>query len=55
VSFILYTILKRRDARAVRGGKITQPAKLKFDNANIAWAEYVPENIFMESEAEELE
>lgn len=34
-------------------GKITKPAKAKFDEADIAWKEYVTENSFIESEAKE--
>jgi len=36
-------------------GKITKPAKEVFDEAEIAWAEYIPEGLFMESEAQEVE
>ncbi len=34
-------------------GKITAPAKKLFDKYDIAYAENVPENKFMESEAQE--
>ena len=34
-------------------GKITKPAKKLFDESDIAYAENVPENIFVESEAQE--
>ncbi|MBD2778962.1 hypothetical protein [Iningainema tapete] len=34
-------------------GKITKQAKEKFDAANIAWAENIPEREFMEREAQE--
>ncbi|MEA5501179.1 hypothetical protein [Limnoraphis robusta] len=34
-------------------GKISPKAKALFDEANIAWAENVPEKEFMESEAKE--
>lgn len=36
-------------------GKITKPAKEKFDEAHIAWAENIEEKQFLESEAKELE
>lgn len=36
-------------------GTISQPAKDKFDEANIAWCEKVSEQEFMESEAKEEE
>lgn len=36
-------------------GRISKPAKEKLDEANIAWAENVPEREFMESEAQEEE
>ena len=34
-------------------GKITKPAKKLFNESEIAYAENVPENIFVESEAQE--
>ncbi|MFB2833916.1 hypothetical protein [Floridanema evergladense] len=34
-------------------GKISPDAKKLFDEANIAWAENIPEKEFMESEAQE--
>lgn len=36
-------------------GRISKPAKKKLDEANIAWAENVSEQEFMESEAQEEE
>lgn len=36
-------------------GKITKPAKERFDQANIAWAENIEERQFLESEAKEEE
>ncbi|PSB26556.1 hypothetical protein C7B69_11520 [filamentous cyanobacterium Phorm 46] len=33
--------------------KISEPAKKLFDNAEIAWAENIPETAFMPSELEE--
>jgi hypothetical protein len=36
-------------------GKITQPAKNKCDQADVAWSENIEERQFLESEAEELE
>ncbi len=36
-------------------GKISNNAKKLLDEADIAWAEYVTERQFLESEAEELE
>jgi hypothetical protein len=34
-------------------GKITKPAQILFDEADIAWAQNIPESEFMESEAKE--
>ncbi len=34
-------------------GKITRPAQILFDKADIAWAQNIPEREFMESEAKE--
>jgi hypothetical protein len=36
-------------------GTITKPAKKLFDEHDVAYAENIPENKFMESEAEETE
>jgi len=36
-------------------GKISGPAKKMFDDANIAWAENIPEEIFIQSSASEVE
>ena len=34
-------------------GKITKPAQILFDTADIAWAQNIPEREFMEREAQE--
>jgi len=36
-------------------GRIYQPAKDLFDEADIAWAEYIEERQFLESKAQEVE
>ena len=36
-------------------GKISTPAKKRFDRAGIAWAEYLAEDRFMGTNAEEVE
>lgn len=47
-------IIKKQDVSAVlTTGVITKPAKKLFDESDIAYAENVPENYFVESEAQE--
>lgn len=47
-------IINKRGVSAVlTTGVITKPAKKLFDDNDIAYAENVPENKFMESEAQE--
>ena len=49
-------IIHKGDVSAVlTTGKITKPAKKLFDEHDVAYAENIPENEFMESEAEETE
>jgi len=36
-------------------GRITKPAKKKFDESDVAWAENIEEQKFLESEAKEIE
>ncbi|WP_414566483.1 MULTISPECIES: hypothetical protein [unclassified Anabaena] len=47
-------IINKGDVSAVlTTGIITKPAKQLFDEYDVAYAEKVPEKIFMESEAQE--
>ncbi|MDH6105642.1 hypothetical protein NWP22_07150 [Anabaenopsis tanganyikae CS-531] len=49
-------IIDKGDVSAVlTTGKITKPAKSLFDEHDVAYAENIPENEFMESKAEETE
>lgn len=49
-------IIDKGDVIAVlTTGHITKPAQDVFDQADIAWAEYIEERQFLESEAQEVE
>ncbi|CAD5946065.1 hypothetical protein PCC7805_02256 [Planktothrix agardhii] len=49
-------IINKGDVIAVlTTGHITKQAKEAFDQADIAWAEYIEEKQFLESEAQEVE
>jgi hypothetical protein len=46
-------IAKKTVISVLTTGKITKPAKALFDDADITWAENIPESEFMEREAQE--
>ncbi|MBD2546720.1 hypothetical protein [Planktothricoides raciborskii] len=49
-------IINKGDVIAVlTTGHITKQAKEAFDKSDIAWAEYIEERQFLESEAQEVE
>lgn len=49
-------IIKKGTVSAVlTTGKITCPAKVAFDEADIAWAENIEETQFLEDEVQEVE
>jgi len=53
-STLAQKIINKRTVKAVlTTGKITKPAQILFDTADIAWAQNIPEREFMEREAQE--
>lgn len=53
-STLAQKIINKGTVKAVlTTGKITKPAQILFDSADIAWAQNIPEREFMEREAQE--
>jgi hypothetical protein len=49
-----FIIQKRTITAVITMGVISENAKKLFDEANIAWAENIPENVFVDLESLEI-